>query len=101
VGSVPHCVYLLHYVGQCTPEKERNVMKYTASSLTVSLQSEENNASSALYYKTIMTKIEYDLLEMVNTYFSQAEKDSFFRFCEAIGWSQFSHGGIHSEKLHP
>jgi len=39
VGSVPHCEYLLHYVVQCTPEKERNVMKYTASSLTISLQS--------------------------------------------------------------
>jgi hypothetical protein len=51
VGSVPHCAYLLHYVVQCTPEKERTVMKYTANSLTISLQSEENNyTSSALYY---------------------------------------------------
>jgi hypothetical protein len=42
-----------------------------------------------------------DILKMVNTYFSQAEKVHFFRFCVAILWSQFSRGGIHSEKLHP
>jgi len=48
-----------------------------------------------------MTNIGTYLLEMVNTYFSQAEKVCFFRFCVAIGWSQFSLEGIHSEKLHP
>jgi hypothetical protein len=48
-----------------------------------------------------MTKIGADCLEMVYTYFSQAEKVCFFRICVAIGWSQFSLEGILSEKLHP
>jgi hypothetical protein len=58
---------------QCNPEKEQNVMKYTANSLMISLPSKKkkkDNIYSAVCYKAIMTQVGSDTLEMVNTYFS-------------------------------
>jgi hypothetical protein len=38
MDTVPHCVHLPHCVVDCTPEKQRKVTKYAASSLPISLQ---------------------------------------------------------------